>query len=191
MRPVTAEGRRLPAVIVCGPPASGKSTVGRALAARLGAALLDQDVLTSPLTAVVSTLLRDDDLDSPVLAGATRSARYETIIAAAEDNLRTGRPVVMVAPFSVERRDLATWMRLTGRLGDAGATATLVWLRIPDEELLGRMRARAAPRDRGKLVDGAAYLARTDLAPPVVPHVPIDATTSLTAQCAAVIAAIS
>ncbi|MDT4976001.1 MAG: hypothetical protein QOG98_1759, partial [Pseudonocardiales bacterium] len=64
-----------PALVVCGAPASGKSTLGRALATRLGAAILDQDVLTAPLVAVVSALLGSADLDSPELAGATRAAR--------------------------------------------------------------------------------------------------------------------
>ncbi|MDQ1718276.1 MAG: hypothetical protein QOE89_2229 [Pseudonocardiales bacterium] len=181
----------LPALVVCGPPASGKSTLARALASRLGAALFDQDVLTGPLTSVVAQLLGSDDLDSPALAHATRAARYETLAAGAEDNLQIGRAVVLVAPYSTERRDPVAWKRLAERLSDAGGLATLVWLRVTGEELLARMAERAADRDRDKLEDAGAYLARTDLSEPIVPHIAVDATARVDAQCASVLARIS
>ena len=44
------------AVLIGGPPATGKSTLAMALAPRLDAALLDLDVATGPLTRVVSQL---------------------------------------------------------------------------------------------------------------------------------------
>jgi predicted kinase len=148
-------------------------------------------VLTAPLVAVVSAHLGSADLDSPELAGATRAARYETLTAGAEDNLRTGRPVVLVAPFSAERRDPEAWARLASRLDRAGGAATLVWLRLTGEQLLTRMRDRGAERDQAKLVDGAAYLARIDLTAPAVPHVAVDASDGVDQQCARVLAELS
>lgn len=191
VRRVTRTNPSLPALVVCGPPASGKSTLGRALAAALSAALLDQDVLTGPLTAVVARLVGSDDLDSPALAKATRAARYETLAAAAEDNLQIGRPVVLVAPYSTERRDTAAWKRVSERLSHAGGAPTLVWLHATGEELLKRMAARAAGRDSAKLADRAFHLARTDLSEPVVPHIAVDSTAGLDEQCGVVLASIS
>jgi predicted kinase len=81
---------RLAAVLVAGPPATGKSTLAAALAPRLGAALLDLDVATGPLTRVVSGLAGVHDLDDPVLAGLTRDARYDTLLGLADANLRAG-----------------------------------------------------------------------------------------------------
>jgi predicted kinase len=176
------------ALLVCGAPGSGKTTVGRALARRLGAALLDQDVVTGPLTAVVAGVLGVDDLDDPVLAGATRDARYETLFAAAEDNLRTGRPVVLVAPFTREQRQPDAWRRVTERLH--GGRVHLVWLTLPPDELLRRMRERGAERDRPKLDDAAAFLARLDQLPPAVPHIAVDATADIADQCAKILAAL-
>ena len=46
--------KRASAVLVAGPPATGKSTLATALAPHLGAAILDLDVATGPLTRVVS-----------------------------------------------------------------------------------------------------------------------------------------
>jgi predicted kinase len=179
------------ALVVCGPPASGKSTVGAELARALGAALLDQDTVTGPLTAVVARLLGSDDLDGPALAEATRLPRYETLTAAAEDSLRCGVPVVLVAPYTTERRDPAAWRFLADRLAAAGGDPVLVWLRLPADELLRRMRDRAAPRDRPKLTDPTAFLSRTDLTPPTTPHLPLDATTPPPAQPAALLAALA
>src|SRR5712691_4835698 len=69
----------LAAVLIGGPPATGKSTLAAALAPHLGAALLDLDVATGPLTRVVSGLTGVRDMDDPVLAGLTREARYDTL----------------------------------------------------------------------------------------------------------------
>ncbi|MEU6538417.1 AAA family ATPase [Streptomyces sp. NPDC047000] len=172
---VNPDVRRPAALVVCGPPASGKSTVGEVLAAGLGAALLDQDTLTGPLTAVVAGLLGTDDLDDPGLSRATRHARYETLTAGAEHNLRAGVPVVLVAPYTAERRDPAAWTALAGRLEQAGGVPSMVWLRLDAATLLSRMRLRAAPRDRPKLAD-PGYADRVDLAAPAVAHLALDAT---------------
>jgi len=86
-----------------------------AMAPRLGTSLLDLDVATGPLTRVVSDLIGVRDLDDPVLAGLTRDARYDTLLALAEANLRVGRPVVLVAPFSAERARPFAWATITRR----------------------------------------------------------------------------
>ena len=54
---------------------------------------------TGPLTRVISGLAGVHDLDDPALARLTREARYETLTGLAAANLRTGRPVVLVAPW--------------------------------------------------------------------------------------------
>lgn len=180
-----SDAHRPVVLLVCGPPASGKSTLGRALAAHFEAVLLDLDVLTGPLTATVSALLGVDDLDAEPLA-RTRAPRYDSLLAVAVDNVRLGRSAVLVAPFGAERRDPAAWTRFTNPLVEVGGRVQLVWLRLPGPVLLDRMRMRAADRDRAKLADARAYLTRLDLAPPVVPHTPVDALSTLDEQVAQV-----
>jgi predicted kinase len=163
---------RLPAVLIGGPPATGKSTLAAALAPHLGAALLDLDVATGPLTRVVSELVGVRDLDDAVLAGLTRAARYDTLLGLAEANLQAGRPVVLVAPFSAERARSSVWAAATRRIpGDA----TMVWLHLPPEELIRRLNGRALTRDENKIRDPASFLAGLDLEPPVIPHLALDA----------------
>jgi predicted kinase len=157
----------LPAVLLTGGPGAGKSTVGRALAGRIGAALIDQDTVTGPMVAVVAQLVGVHDLDDVRLAGPTRQARYEAVLAIAEDNLRAGVPVVMVAPFTRERRDVDAWSTLHRRLRAAGGSPLLVWLRLKPETAARRLKARGAARDLAKARElaQASDLAKTgDLA---------------------------
>jgi predicted kinase len=145
------------------------------LAGRLSAALVDQDTVTGPLVAVVADMVGVQDLDDVRLAGLTRDARYEAVAAVAEENLRAGTPVVLVAPFSRERRDLRAWQALDRRLRAAGGSPLLVWLHLDPLAAVGRLQARGAPRDRAKLADPGSFLARLDQGAPVGPHVVVNA----------------
>ena len=164
--------KRSAAVLIGGPPATGKSTLAAALAPHLDAALLDLDVATGPLTRVVSDLTGVRDLDDPVLAGLTRDARYDTLLGLAEANLRAGRPVVLVAPFSAERAKLSAWATVKRRLP---GEPTMVWLHLPPDQLIQRLTRRALARDENKIRDPASFLTGLDLEPPVIPHLPLDA----------------
>ena len=79
------------ALLVSGPPASGKTTLARAVAERIGACLLDLDVVTGALTESIGKLVGQQRIwtrrRSPVTCAR---ARYECLLAAAEDNLRMG-----------------------------------------------------------------------------------------------------
>ncbi len=184
-------GPRPAAVVVSGAPASGKSVLGAAVARVLPAALLDQDVVTGPLTAVVARLLgAGGDLADARVARSARQARYDTLADVAVCNLRLGVSVVLVAPFTRERSDPGAWAELRDVLAAAGGAPHLIWLRCPGPEVLRRMRARAAARDRATLADPQAFLSGPGLLPPVVAHVAVDATSSLQRQTAAVLASL-
>jgi predicted kinase len=164
--------KRAAAVLIGGPPATGKSTLAAALAPEMGAALLDLDVATGPLTRVVSGLIGVRDLEDPVLAGLTRDARYDTLLQLADANLRAGLPVVLVAPFSRERAEPSAWAATARRLA---TDPTMVWLYLPPQELIRRLTRRALSRDEDKIRDPATFLTGLDLEPPVVPHLALDA----------------
>ena len=170
------------AILVAGPPASGKSTVGAALAKTLGATLIDQDVATGQLLSIIESLVNIDDIDDPQLAALTRPARYETVTRLAEDNLRLGNTVLLVAPFTAERKNLPAWQELCHRLRRAGGGAVaMVWLYLSREELLQRLRVRAADRDAAKLGGEQRFLDQLELGPPVGPHIPVHAVGSVDA----------
>jgi predicted kinase len=175
------EGDARPAaVLIAGPPASGKSTVAASLARTLGATLIDQDVATGPLISIIGSLVNVNDIDDPRLAKLTRGARYETLTCLGEDNLRAGRTVLLVAPFTEERKNLHAWEELSRRLRQAGAvTVTMVWLNLSRDELLRRMQARGADRDADKLRGEQPFIDQLHLGPPVGPHIPIHAVGSV------------
>lgn len=176
------------AYVVAGAPATGKSVLGAELSRRIGAALLDQDVLTGPLTAVVADLVgaAPGDLDDPRVRSVTRRATYDALIDTAAACLAAGVPVVLVAPFTAERSDRAAWARLGERLGAPGGVV-LLWTTCPPDELARRMAARGAPRDRRKLADLDRFLNSAVFRPPVVPYVTVDTTVPVAGQLTAVL----
>jgi predicted kinase len=174
-------------VLISGAAATGKSTLAAALAPRLGAAVLDLDVATGPLTAVVSGLLGAADLSDPRLAALTREPRYETLYALAEENLRAGLSVVLVAPFTTERTT-AGWAVVTRRLGRYAGDLTLVWLHLPPQDLVDRLTRRGAARDRDKMRRPEAFLATVHADPPAVPHLAVDAASPVPAVVESVLA---
>lgn len=175
----TADGRPA-ALLIAGPPASGKSVVAASLARTLGAALIDLDVATEPLLSVIRSLVQVEDIDDPRLATLTRAHRYETIKRLAEDNLRLGNTVLLVAPFTEERRNLHAWEELVDRLHRAaGGAVAMIWLYLSREELLQRMRARGANRDEPKLSREQKFIDQLELGSPVGPHISIHAVGSV------------
>jgi predicted kinase len=181
------------ALLVAGPPASGKSNLGRALARRLRAGLLDQDALTNPLVAVVAGLVEaGDDLDHPRLRELVRDARYDCLLDSAALQLRCGTHAVLVAPFTAETQDPERWRAVERRLRDSGASAVhLVWLQASAQLLERRLRLRAAPRDRPRLDDPRLRQAWLDaIRPPVVPAVTVDASLTRARQEHTVLAAL-
>jgi hypothetical protein len=132
------------------------------------------------LLSVIGSVVSIDDIDDPYLATLTRADRYETITCLAEDNLRVGNTVLLVAPFTEERKNLRGWEELDHRLQRAGSGAvTMIWLYLSRDELLRRLRARRADRDAGKLRGEQRYIDQLDLGPPVGPHIPIHAVGSV------------
>ena len=135
-------------VCVGGAPGAGKTTVGAIVAAAGGLCLVDLDSVTTPLVeAFAASLGTVADLDAPQFA-ALRAARYACLGEVVADNLRAGRGVVAVAPFSSEATDAVAWRE---RALSWGATrAVLVWLDVDPGEAAARAAARGLPRDLAK-----------------------------------------
>lgn len=178
-------------VVLTGAPGSGKSATARALASGWQAAVLDQDAMTNPLVDVVAELIGADDYDDPQLAALVRGARYECLLRVAADCVAAGMSVVLVAPFTAERRDPLAWDLLERQVEEFGGRARLVWLRISSQELAARLRGRGAARDAAKLKDPAAFVAGVDLTPPTTPFLEVDAARPPAEQAATIRAALA
>lgn len=165
---------------VAGPPGSGKSTLGRAVAARLGACVLDLDTATNPLLAQLAALTgAGDDLDHPSLRGPVREARYRCLTDLAADNVQAGRSVVLIAPFTREVTNPGAWRQLADRLRPV--PPVLVWVAVSPAVALLRRQRRGHPRDRSAAVLTDQAVA-AEFRRPVVDHLLADGTAPTDAE---------
>lgn len=162
-------------VAIGGIPGSGKSTLGQALAGRLGAALLDLDTLTNPLLALLAaTTGAGDDLDHPSLRGAVRDARYRCLADTAAQVASAGCSAIAVAPFTAELAEPIAWHQFPGRGLDQTASKVLICVHVDPAVARQRRGDRGLPRDQSLLQRDAAL--PTPAAVPRTPHICADGT---------------
>jgi predicted kinase len=178
------------AIVVAGPPASGKTTLATGLAAALGWMIADLDAVTGALTRAALQLAGADEtaIDGD-LGEQIRAARYDALLTVATANLEIGRGVVLAGPFTAELADSRRWRALARRLHAPGVAGDviLVYVDCPADLRWERLRARDAVRDRAK---PAHPPAEPRLAPGLAPVV-VDAARPLAEQVDSVLAAIA
>ena len=150
--------------IVCGPPASGKSTYGRRLAERLGAVFLDSDEVCDRLVSAGLQLagLPPGDRDSADYKSAYREPVYETLFDLAVEISRVS-PVVIAGPFTAESQDEDWPSQLRRRFGQR---VEISFLKIPEEQRRAQMIERAADRDQSKLMNWSQHQTTAFTGPP-------------------------
>ena len=188
----TTGERTAAALVVCGVPGSGKTTFARALAQKLGRALLDLDTLTNPLFEYAGgEFLVDVPSAEPNMRASVNDIRYTCLFDTARENLALGIDVIMVAPFTSERIFPAAWERLVDRLGVPVSRVHLLWLDTPPSEVVKRMRQRGSARDTQKLTQPHSFLAPEVTGPPGVAHIRIDGLRATSEQIAKFLAEFS
>jgi predicted kinase len=169
-------------LVVAGPAGAGKSTLGRELARRTGAVLLDLDTLINPLLDRLQAATPSpwtSHWNDPEHRDVVRPARYAVLLAVAREQADLGHELVLVAPFTAELTGGPEWDLL--RTAVAPAEPVVVWLQVPADVLATRLRERREPRDAGSVISAAVQ--------PLVPHQRIDATLGTAAQADEVLAA--
>ncbi len=170
--------------MVCGFPASGKTTAARFAAAVAGAPVLDKDSFAPGLEEAVMAALTGDrfDRDSDVYHAVLAPHLYAGLVRVGV-TVGARHPVVLDAPFLALIRQAAdAGISLREQLSTVAeinepVPITTVWLDAPAEQIRARMTARGAERDTGKLTDWDIYQAGVldsglrDLAHSVVDHV--------------------
>ena len=168
-------------VAVAGDAGSGKSTLGRAVAAALGAPMLDLDSITNPLLdRLPADIFGGHWLASPH-SDAIRDGRYAALRAVTRDTLSTAGQAVLVAPFTAELRGGKEWDLLC----EASGTAGLRMVHIDgDADLFAVRRAqRSEERDQHRTP-------RPPAAPPAVPVLAVDGELTTDQQLRRVLAAL-
>jgi len=137
--------------IVCGLPASGKTTFAKKLANNLSAAFFDSDTATDLIIQAAHQAAGIDphDRDSTTYKATYREPVYNTLFALAEDNL-AHTAVVIAGPFTSELRDQSSWLlNLKQRFPEV--TIQIHPIIIDEAIRMERMRQRGALRDQSKL----------------------------------------
>lgn len=163
------------AIIVCGVPASGKTTFAHDLARELRWTYLDLDTVTNPLFEHMGgEFLVDVPTAQPPVRASVNDIRYTCLFDTTRENLALGNSVIVVAPFTSERTFPAAWDRLVERLAIPAGRVHLAWMDTPAEEVVNRMRLRGAARDLEKVKDPERFLSPDVTCPPGVGHLRID-----------------
>jgi sugar-phosphatase len=161
--------------MIAGPAGSGKTTLGVALASRLGAPHLDLDDVTGDL--VGRFLAEHPERTEPEALLALRDLRYAQLAETARLLMsgESSSDLVLIAPFTVEISSVDRWGRWLADVGVPSASAHLVWLTLPPGERLRRMAARGASRDAAALATAGSGDDMPEPAPPGVPCLAVDA----------------
>ena len=167
--------------IIAGLPASGKTTYGRALAARLNAAFLDIDTATEPVVKAGLALAKQNpnDRDSPIFKKAFRIPIYYTLFQVALENLPHIN-VVLVGPFTAELRN-PNW--LDSLIQRIQAPIEIHYVTCNPEQRRLRMQHRNQARDKAKLSDWERHLAYyRNETPPAFEHRFVDTSNDFTSH---------
>lgn len=164
--------------LIAGHAGTGKSTLGRALAAHLRCPVLDKDTLFRALVDTCNEALGQPPhiREGRVYWGIVRPAEYRGLHDAIFDLAPHVRDVVAVAPWLdfVENDQWRT--HIDNRARAAGHDVVVVWVTCTDTVMRGRLTQRDDPADWSKLdtwidvVDGRAA------APPRCADIVIDTT---------------
>ena len=137
-------------LITSGIVGSGKSTVARALAGRLGAIVVRTDAVRKHLVGLAPTERGAPEIYTPAMSRRT----YDECLRLAGEMLAAGWSVIVDGTFTtVAERDQAR--ALASRTGVPLAT---IWCDAPDTVLADRLRRRAA--DPGEVSDAGPELLR-------------------------------
>jgi sugar-phosphatase len=173
------EGARPPRVLilVAGTAGSGKTTLGRTVAAHLGVPIVDLDTVTcSLLDALWRAGLLADHWNGGSHRDLIREARYATLRDVISELFAVVDTVVAVAPFSAEVDGGESWHRLLATVPDG--EVLLIWLAADETALRLRRQQRGEERDE--------HRPETQAPIPTVPHLRIDAALAPGAQLARV-----
>ncbi len=128
-------------VLVCGLPATGKSTIARNIAKRLRAAHLNTDAIRKRL------------IDSPKYTKEEKALVYKVMLLVAEYLLRSDRNVVIDGTF-YRRGFRGQVYNISKR---TGARLALVECKSPDESIKRRMERRARRKNQLSDADYKIY----------------------------------
>ncbi len=126
-------------IVLCGLPASGKSTVAQALAERSGFALFNSDVVRKRMAGIAPAERAGSGWSEGIYRREFTEATYAALADAAAQNLRAGNAVIIDATY----KDLDQRVRLRDLAQQAGVPIVFAECVIGEDEARRRLAARA------------------------------------------------
>ena len=150
-------------ILMCGLPASGKSTIARRIARPLHAAVLRSDVRRKLLAGRNPSVHAQEDWGSGLYAPDSTQRTYAALLAQARELLLAGRSVIVDATFS--QRDLrARFLEMANAMG---VPALVVHVSATEAVTRARLERRRADKQEVSDADLGVYLsARERFEPP-------------------------
>lgn len=146
-------------ILVCGLPATGKSTVARNIARKLKAVVLSSDIIRKQL------------FERPTYSKEEKKLVYKAMFLVAEYLLRSDRNVVLDGTF-YKRRLRSQVYDISKR---TGARLAVVECRAPDESIKRRMGRRTRRKNEPSDADYEIYKKiKTDFEPIKKKHLTLD-----------------
>lgn len=161
-------------ILIGGLAGSGKSSLGKLLARRLGYAYLDKDTLTRELVDALvveaGSEVGPGDRDTDIYRDRVRPHEYACFMNTIAENVELGVSTIATAPFISEMND-ADWIEdMTEMAEDHGASVHFIWMNCDIPITKNRITSRNARRDQIKLSIWRAYEAFAgDVSLPVHP----------------------
>ena len=140
-------------VLVCGLPATGKSTVARAVAACFEAVVLRSDLRRKQLAGLRPTARAAAPFEAGIYDADLTDRTYAGLLHSASNALTEGRTVVVDASFT-RRARRRPFLQLAA---SAGAPLVVVHVQVPHEVAAARLAARQDDRDEVSDADLAVY----------------------------------
>lgn len=154
-------------ILVTSPPASGKTTLAKALAKSMHETVyLDKDTLVPLSKKIFEAASEPYDRSSDFFEKNIRDLEYQVILDFASEAINYDSNVIINAPFSREIRNKDYMKSLRERFENLGAKVCVIWVSCSIETSHKRMLRRNSDRDTWKLSHWEEYIKTENYNPP-------------------------
>lgn len=152
-------------IIICGFAGAGKTTIGKALAQKLGYAFVDKDTLSEDFTKYILTKSKAGKarFESFLYSAEINRVEYITGLKVCKDIIENGVNVVAAFPFALHIENYQKWKLLTILANfPSDIEVKFVWIKHNIELEKFNLFSRKLQRDENKLQNWEDYAASID-----------------------------
>lgn len=144
-------------LIITGCAGSGKTSLGKTLARRLGYAYVDKDTVTELFTNFI--LKSECERESKLYCKSVKPIEYRTVLDLCKENLVLGNSVVLTIPFIEQIQNYSKWEQIIKELDldPSNINVKFIWIKHNESLEYDRIKERGSCRDKYKLEHWEEY----------------------------------